>query len=275
MTTDPREFARKFKLAVRTVVRVRNWPHVLGNYAINRMGATTKVDVQVEFRDGTRVTCGAGVMSIAPVFEVLVEGAYRLSELGDLFADSSLGVVDVGAHVGSAALALSQVLSVRRMVCAEPSPSAATYLRRNLRENQIEAEVVEAAVGPHAGMGSLREEQPGSCENQVELAERVSEGPLVPSVPVVAFRDLLDQVGGGPIVVKMDCEGSEYAIVEGTPTAAWEAVQALLLEYHPVPGTGGWPWLSGRLHELGLQLLWHEPHPSREGLGTVCMVRRS
>jgi len=210
---------------------------------------------------------------MTPVFEVLVDDAYRLRELAGLFADLPIGLVDVGAHVGSAALACSRALKLRSIVCAEPSTVTAAYLRRNLFDNHVEASVVEAAVGADPGYAHLREHQPGSGENHVVWGA-VTDGELSGrAVPVVAFEELLAQAGDGPILVKMDCEGSEYPIIAGTAPEAWLPVRALLLEYHPVPGSGGWPWLDERLTALGLQMVWHADSPFSAGLGTVCYVR--
>jgi len=268
-----KQFTTKCCLAVRTIRCVQNWPNVLRNYAVGRMGDSSAKDVQMEFRDGTRVVCDRRVPSISPVFEVLIDDAYRLRELARVFGGLPVNLVDVGAHVGSAALACNRVLILRSVICAEPSTVSAAYLRQNLIDNHVEASVVEAAVGAQPGYAYLREQQPGSCESQVDWAA-VGEGDVSGrAIPVIAFEDLLAQAGDGPILVKMDCEGSEYPIIAGTAPEAWLPVRALLLEYHPVPGSDGWPRLDERLTALGLQMVWHEDSRFRSGLGTVCYVR--
>ncbi len=271
----------KALLAIKTAKQVKNWPTVLSQYACSRVSSRlSPAEIRFAFRDGTRMTCGGDSYATFPVFEVLIGDTYRLSVLAPLLPDAPLGLVDVGAHVGSATVALSRRLHLRAAVCAEPSPTSVARLRLNLGANRLEAKVVEAAVGAVAGSAVLDERIAGSGENQARVfngdpnsAEPGATGGRL--VPMVPFADLLASVGPGPSVVKMDCEGGEYAIVGGTASSAWSDVVAVLLEYHPVAGEGGWPWLRERLGDAGLQPLWHRPDQSRPGQGTVCLVRKS
>lgn len=269
--------AAKAILAARTVKRVRNWPQVLTGYGRARAGSAVDAELAFAFRDGTRLTCRADVLSSSPVFEVLIDDTYRLDVLRRALPGEAVGLVDVGAHVGGATLALARALPLRGIVCAEPSPTSAALLRRNLAANGVAATVVEAAVGGTDGSAVLEEGSPGSCENRVRSPGRPAGDATSPAgrvVPVVALAGLLGRLGPGPVVVKMDCEGGEYPILDGTPAEAWAPVSALLLEYHPVEGTGGWPRLAERFAGLGLWPLWHRPDPLRPGLGTACLLRR-
>jgi FkbM family methyltransferase len=271
-----RELAAKAQLGVRTASFVRNWPSVLVTYGWNRGRAPAKQAAEMEFhfRDGTRIVCLRGQTSAYPVFEVLIDDAYRIGVLRRLLPDGPIAVVDVGAHVGSASVAFARGLSVRSVVCAEPSPTSAALLRRNLAANAIPSTVVEAAVGAAAGSVQLIGALAGSWAAAVSRAEEPSDPSIdMLRVPMVAMSDLLARAGNGPVVVKMDCEGSEYEIVAGTPAAAWDTVCAIVLEYHPVAETGGWSWLVERLAALGFRLVWHAPIAQPLGQGTACFVR--
>jgi hypothetical protein len=131
---------------------------------------------------------------------------------------------------------------------------------------------MEAAVGSSPGEAFLVETTPGSCENEVVGQENgVVPGSRV--VPVVPLGSLLQSVPERPLVVKMDCEGGEWAVLEGVTTSDLAEVAALLIEYHPAPNAKGWPWLVERLVAAGLHPLWHEPDRSRPGLGMAAFVR--
>jgi len=265
----------KIRTVFRTISRVRNWPSVLVAYGWSRVFRPMWQTAEMHFalRDGTDIVCRRDVLSVWPVFEIFVDDAYRVGLLRRLLPDEPVTVIDVGAHVGSASVAFSRALRVRSVICTEPSPTSAALLRRNLSSNAVPSSVVEAAVGVTSGSVELVGGRAGSCEARVARAEGPSDAtPDRLSVPMVAMSDLLARAGEGPVLVKMDCEGSEYEIVAETPPAAWAPVRAVVLEYHPVAGTGGWQWLVERLTGLGFDLVWHALC-GRPGQGTACFVR--
>jgi len=277
--SEPSEHVHKWKIAakagvlVRTISRVRNWPSVLAAYGRARAfpGRQT-AEMQFTFRDGTSMACRRDFGASFPVFEVFIDDDYRIEVLRRLLPDEPVVVIDVGAHVGSASVAFARAFRVRSVICAEPSRTSAVFLRRNLSSNGVPSSVVEAAVGATAGSVELVGGRAGSCGARVSRGEGSSDAtPDRLTVPMVAMSDLLARAGEGPVVVKMDCEGSEYDIVGGTPATAWGPVRVVVLEYHPVAGTGGWRQLVERLIGLGFRLVWHLP--KQPGLGTACFVR--
>ena len=180
-------------------------------------------------------SCPRRPMVSWPVFEVLIGDAYRLEQAGAEF-DRPTHIIDVGAHVGAASLALSRIWPGVPITCVEPSQASASLLRRNLAANRIPATVVQAAAGAQAGTAVLQEAESGSSQNSIDW--QADKGDVSDSkwlVPVVPMADLLAQAGTGPVMVKLDCEGSEFEIVGGTPAAAWDQVAVVLMEHHPVP----------------------------------------
>ena len=266
----------KARLGLRVVQKVANWPMVLARYGLARVDGARwgRGSLEVHLRDGRRVRGPANAVSCSPIFEVLIGDAYRVGLLDGALARPPETIIDVGAHVGSAALALARLFPMSRVICAEPSASARTYLQGNLAGNGVSGEVVPAAVGRCAGRAVLFEPVPGSCESAVEIADGApSEGQgRRAQVPVVGMRELLARAAPA-VLVKLDCEGSEYEIVAGTTPQDWREVVGVLLEYHYVEGSGGWPLLAEWFTAAGLLLLWHDPDPLRAGLGMACFVR--
>jgi FkbM family methyltransferase len=270
-----RQLRAKAAIAVGTIRTCDNWPAVLAGYGAARLPAratATDKDLRFVFRDGTRLTCPRRPMVSWPVFEVLIGDAYRLEQAGAQF-DRPTHIIDVGAHVGSASLALSRIWPGVPITCVEPSRTSASLLRRNLAANRIPATVVQAAAGAHAGTAVLQEAESGSGGNSIDW--QADAGDLSDSnwlVPVVPMADLLAQAGTGPVMVKLDCEGSEFEIVGGTPAAAWDQVTVVLMEHHPVPDQD-FTELVERFRQLGFGVAWHDPG-DRPGMGMACFVRQ-
>ncbi|HEX2341977.1 MAG TPA: FkbM family methyltransferase [Vicinamibacterales bacterium] len=51
-------------------------------------------------------------------------------------------------------------------------------------------------------------------------------------VPVMAFSSILSGIDGAICLVKMDIEGSEFAVVHSTPPEAWARIPAIAMEIH-------------------------------------------
>jgi FkbM family methyltransferase len=207
------------------------------------------------------------------VFEVLIRDGYHLADLAMLVPEPS-HIIDIGAHVGSAALALARTWPSASITCVEPLLISAALLQQNVAANCLAASVVQAAAGARAGTGVLCEVLPGSCENKMATVPGERDVHTVGvSVPVVPMVDLLKDGAetGGATLVKLDCEGSEYELVSAIPLRAWECVSAVVMEYHPVPGHG-LDELAEHLGEAGFTLVQCE-QGNRPGLGQAWFVR--
>jgi hypothetical protein len=78
--------------------------------------------------------------------------------------------------------------------------------------------------------------------------------------------------GGGRVrLIKLDCEGSEWPLLEGC--REWGLVDEVVGEYH-LYGTGRRPGdAAGMLARHGFAASW-EPNPKEPSLGTFRGVRR-
>jgi hypothetical protein len=87
----------------------------------------------------------------------------------------------------------------------------------------------------------------------------------------MSFDAIVAAAGGRADIVKMDCEGGEYAAILEASSGAWAKVEQLFLEYHPVAGHHV-EELRGRLSEFGMHLVWHSNGRST-GLGMAYFDR--
>jgi len=136
-------------------------------------------------------------------------------------------VLDCGANVGLATLALKRAYPRARITAFEADPAIAAVCARNLARNgAADVEVVAAAVWREAGHVTFRQE--GSDSGAIEGVAADTPGRSV-TVPAVRLRDI---VAREPIdLLKLDVEGAEWALLEDLEGALGN-VRALHVEVH-------------------------------------------
>lgn len=149
-------------------------------------------------------------------------------------------VLDFGAWIGPVTLFAAS--KAKRVISFEPDPVAARELKANLALNPALAEkvtVVEKAVWPEAGsvrMGA-KTAQGDSMSSVHHTGSAVSwEVPTITPAEIAAMLP-----AEGPVFVKIDVEGAEYAIVPTlAPLLARDNLTALV-SFHPRFAAGGHP----------------------------------
>jgi FkbM family methyltransferase len=213
------------------------------------------------------------------MYEQFADDSYRLAwVLGP--ATGRVRILDVGAHVGAFATYAASARPGVEVECYEPSPATAEFLRGNVSANGLDdrVRVHEAAMADVAGTALLDDNTRGSVHNGLVIGTRRlvygsdSAGQRrVISVKTVTFDDAVAY--GGPFdVVKMDCEGGEYALVYASDKRSWASVQRVVMEYHPVAGES-WDDLRGWLAGVGLRVVRHVTDPQVPGLGLAWLER--
>ena len=219
-------------------------------------------------RTGPRISVPNVPGARVPVYEVFAEDAYRLEWfLGDLLRAPDLPTVDVGAHVGTFAVALAGLHPGATVDCSEPAPETAAYCRRNVEQNGLGSRITvhERAVAGTTGRARL-----GASSAASALASLAAEGEDGLDVEAISFDDLVAALPAPPVLVKVDCEGGEYGFVPASSPASWASVERLVIEYHPVAGES-WPALRDWFGDQGLTVQRDEPVGA--GIGTAWLSR--
>ena len=207
-----------------------------------------------------------------PLYDTIAEivdyDCYQLSEVK--FSGASEGiVVDIGAHIGVASVVMAQ-LHPGRMVCFEPFPRNCELLRNNLKLNGLaQAEVSPAAVTDTDGNVEF-EINPGISVIG-HVTRTVKGDPLAFTqklqVPSVSLRKALAPFQSSPIeLIKMDCEGGEYAIVEQIAPDLAERIRNMTFEVHDLDRQRNVEALSNRLKSLGYHVRYKKEMYNRLGL---------
>ena len=147
--------------------------------------------------------------------QILLDDVYGLEQLPGLGR-----VLDVGANVGLFTVAV-KIRHPRALTHAyEPNRRLAPYLDGNT--SWTGAVVYYEAISATAGSATLKYRD----ETVRTTVKRDDQGP----VRVTSLRQALDRLGGHADLLKLDCEGCEWELLDDHEP--WQRIQHVAMEYH-------------------------------------------
>jgi len=210
VTADPLSFAR-FAADVFLSRLARKLP--LPNRNRDRM---------IRVKGGVKLHYRLNRGDMQSIREVWIDECYRLPF--DLTPDR---IVDLGSNIGLTSLWFASRYGCRTVVAVEPSPDNARLTRLNLEQNQVRAEVIEAAVGPRDGTAVFADDVDSNMGH-------LDSGGAGRQVNVVSMETVLGKLKTGEAVdlVKMDIEGGEGPLLR--ENLDWMGrVRSIIAEFHP------------------------------------------
>jgi FkbM family methyltransferase len=209
------------------------------------------------------------------VAEIAEHDCYQLGQID--FSDSADSLVlDVGAHIGTASLVFSKVHR-GKILCFEPMPDNCRWLQVNLEANHVaNAVIVPAAVTDQDGFAEFDADP--NCSVAGRAAGIMATDPRVFSrslrVKSVTLRTALAEFPSQKIhLIKMDCEGGEYGIVEQLTPDLLARIRYLTFEVHDLDRTHNVKRLMARLQRLGFCVLYKTEMHNRFALHHLLATR--
>jgi FkbM family methyltransferase len=177
-------------------------------------------------------------------YRKLASGAWEPRTFGVLAAnlDKSTTYLDIGAWIGVTPFWASGLAKL--VIAVEPDPSCREILLA-LAPLYPNVEVVEGALSPESSVTIQSVSGFGSSETS---ALDIGDGETI-AVPGVSIDALMARASDGPVFVKIDIEGYEYAIQEEIARLAHYQPRGLQCAVHPqlVESTMKGPVLLKRL----------------------------
>ena len=151
--------------------------------------------------------------------ELLLDDCYQLQ---DLESEDISTVLDIGANVGLFAVAAKSFLGDVKIHAYEPNRMLEKYLVSQAQNFAFDFYL--EAVGGESGMVSLHERRPGESVHSVTGSRGSGE------IVQISLGEAVKRIGGRVDLLKMDCEGAEWAMLERPEY--FSGVRHLRLEYH-------------------------------------------
>lgn len=164
--------------------------------------------------------------------EVLVEETYR--QILDLLPSGPIRFVDIGSHIGAFTIWLHAHRSVSESFCFEPDPDSFMMCQFNIGQAGCrDVRLYNQALGGSTRTSQMWVDRVTSARSSIYKRE-TSSSPRLQSVQVLALKEWLDQVDGDFDLLKMDCEGSEWEILDACP-AVFTRFSVVVAEIHGDP----------------------------------------
>lgn len=164
----------------------------------------------------------------------LLQGGFETSEIDMILRYARHGdtIIDVGANVGLYTVPLAEKIGpYGRAFAFEPLADNAARLRQNVRSNSLHnVEVFEMAAGTYDGFGCLHIADDVAYASTQAVAAKHATGSSI-AVPIARLDTVWAQRGAPPVsVMKVDVEGAELDVLQGSERLLGQCHPALLIE---------------------------------------------
>ena len=211
----------KIKLALKAREKFTNWKTLINLYFKKIKDEfvilETKNDIKIKIR-----TNSTDIMQLATVW--LVED-YKIS--GFEVKEDDV-IIDIGAHIGLFSLFASQYCKNGKILCYEPVKENFEILIENLELNKINN------IAPFNFAVSKNDEKTKMYLNSDDSAHSIfSSGENFVEVESTTIKTIFDENNLDHCnLLKLDCEGAEYEIIESIPNEYFLKIDKIIIEYH-------------------------------------------
>jgi FkbM family methyltransferase len=198
--------------------------------ALRAQGSNVLVDLRTA--DGLTITIRRNYSDAMTIADIFLDDCY----VRDLSLPPNPVVIDVGGFVGDFSLYAVKRLNARRVIVCEPSPRNWALLLKNIGNNGYEdrIEPVNKAV-TDGGDVMMNIDTPD--ESQCMVSAYYQRGEQLTAVPGISLSKLLQDYAVESVdLLKIDCEGGEFAILESTQSDVFSRIRNIVFEYHQIDG---------------------------------------
>jgi FkbM family methyltransferase len=227
-------FGSRLRTRIRYALKI---PRVFRNWwacPLPKLG----IDVVLELRNGLRFSVRGGTDDLSVLNEAAMLNPYLGSGHIQLQQDSV--VVDLGANMGDFTIMAAALCPLGRVYAVEPMSEYIPVLQANTTLNLLSnVEIIQVAIGDHEGETRL---SVAGVQSSMYFDSGVSTNAAIETTRLTTLPQLMrdrriEQID----LLKMDCEGAEWEILE----AAHEVlprIQQICMEFHPARG-----WTAAKL----------------------------
>jgi len=230
-------------VAIRISVLFRNPIHLLSHY----IRSSALPDKVVTLRNGKKIFLSSHESDLITVVVL-----FGKREYGDIPKGAT--VLDIGANIGVFSI-YAKLNGADKVFACEPNEESFAILKKNIKENGYE----DTVMALNRAVTDIDDEivlipKKSSPLNEI-IRDHNDENTNLSSVKTVSLESILAKYSIEFLdLLKIDCEGAEYQIVETTSADIFNKIQRLRFEYHEGPDN-----LTHHLSKYGYTVDGHFP----------------
>jgi len=201
--------------------------------------------VRIGFTDKKRELIFHGGMNNGDLANIFVKNDYDFLKVEDKI------IVDIGANIGDTAIYFA-VKGAKKVIGLEPFHKNFEIAEKNISCNNFtnEIKLVQAGCSSESGSVKISTEDQSNIESVIKRSE---EGE---NISLISLKDIIEQYQiPKDSVLKIDCEGCEYDIIENAADETLLHFSQIQLEYH-----SGYKSLKRKFESIGFEVKFTEPH---------------
>jgi len=162
--------------------------------------------------------------------EILTDETY--ASILPLLGKAPIRMVDLGANLGATTIWFHRVHGVREAFCFEPDAESFRLCQFNLERNDCKCvQVFPVAVGGSSRRAILYAHTDRPSESNLYQQVEGRGNAVAQPIEVIGFSEWLDAHPGEFDLLKSDCEGAEWEILEQSPKA-FARFRVVVVEVH-------------------------------------------
>jgi len=165
-------------------------------------------------------------------FEVFEEHEYNV--LDDIIKNADTPIVDIGAHIGLFSIYVHALNEEVAIFAYEPEPHNFKRLKDNIKKNNVlNVYPKNLAVAAQAGKRLLYISPDSHNHSFIEIEDH-DESQIVYTTTLEQIYEKLQKVSDERkyALLKIDCEGAEYEIIESAEIKHLKKFENIYIEYH-------------------------------------------
>jgi len=183
--------------------------------------------------DDLSITIRQNPSDASTIAEIFVSDCYLHKHL---HLPTNPVILDVGGFVGDFALYAVKKLNAKRVIVCEPSPRNWELLLKNIADNGFQDRIEPVHKAVTDGRDVMMNINAPDDEQCMVSSYRSNGQPLT-AVKGISIAELLrDHAVETVDLLKIDCEGGEFAILESTPSDVFCRIRNIVFEYHQIDG---------------------------------------
>lgn len=250
--------SRRVYFAARQTYRSRRTARAAARYFVNAGDFTGALSahegagtVDLHTTDGLTITIRQNSGDAMTIGEIFFDNCY----VRDVTVAPDPVVIDVGGFIGDFSLYAVKRLNARRVIVCEPSPRNWTLLLKNIANNSYQGRIEPINKAVTAGGDVMMNiDATDECQCMVSAHYRTEQALSV--VPGISIEEILRSHAVETVdLLKIDCEGGEFEILESVSTDVLRRIRNIVFEFHQIDGV--WEKLKsvkGRLRDAGYVL---------------------